>query len=276
MSKISLIIPDVHLKWQRAEKIIASVGADEVIFLGDYFDAWDDTPEMVRDTCEWLEESVKKPNRRHLIGNHDQHYAFPYKTFRCSGYAQWKDFIIRDSMSPDVWKKLKWYEILDNRWLLTHAGLHKANVPEEIRALNGDRAKMLEKLAFYLENEIVTGFRAGAEGVGSWIFNAGQARGGYQKYGGITWCDYTMEFNPFKGLNQLMGHTANSKPEVWHWTRINEKGDRVHPSYDAWGPTVEQLDNPKLSANICLDVFLNTHWAVWNGKTLEIGCYNSL
>ena len=64
-NEIVLIIPDIHHKVDEVEKIIRSVGADKVIFLGDYFDNIDDTPEVVKYTCDWLVHSVKMPNRIH-------------------------------------------------------------------------------------------------------------------------------------------------------------------------------------------------------------------
>lgn len=274
MNKITLIIPDLHHRWHQAEKIIASVGADEVIFLGDYFDDFNDTPEMVKDTCDWLEASVAKPNRIHLFGNHDQHYAFIYKSFQCSGYAQWKYFIIHDSINPNVWDKLKWYHFLDNRWLLTHAGLHKLNVPPHIKKHRTNRLKFIEDLSGYLDYEIRKGFNAGAEGVGSWVFNAGHARWGHQRVGGITWCDFEREFNPVKGINQIVGHT----PQQYgvRWCRMAEGGQIFHHPFNEWKPTPEILDNPNLSSNICLDIYGNTHWATWDGKELTLGNYRDL
>ena len=85
-----LIIPDIHLKWERVNRVINHVGADEIIFLGDYFDDFNDTPEQVDEMVSWLEHSAKQPNRIHLFGNHDMHYAFSDAGFQCSGFEQWK------------------------------------------------------------------------------------------------------------------------------------------------------------------------------------------
>src|SRR5512137_860474 len=147
--KITLIIPDLHHRWHQAERIISTVGADEVLFLGDYFDDFGDNPEMVKDTAEWLESSVNKPNRIHLFGNHDQHYAFDYRTFRCSGYEQWKHFIIKDNVNPVIWKKLHWFYFLDNRWLLTHGGLHKLNVPGDLLKHRKNRKEFINYLTHW-------------------------------------------------------------------------------------------------------------------------------
>lgn len=274
MNKITLIIPDLHHRWEQAEKIISAVGADEIIFLGDYFDDFDDTPEMVSETCEWLECSVNNSNRIHLFGNHDQMYAYAYRSLRCSGYADWKYFIIHDTIPRSVWDKVKWYHFLDNRWLLTHGGLHKRNVPDRIIKVRSDRQQYIKDLSSWIDDEIRNALSLAPNGQSSWIVGAGRARWGIYPVGGITWCDFEREFNPFKGMNQIVGHT----PQQFgiKWCRIKEDGNVVHPNFDKWSPTPEQLDDPNLSANICLDVWKNTTWAVWNGKELKLGNYKEL
>lgn len=273
-TKQTLIIPDLHHRWRQAEKIIQHVGADEILFLGDYFDDFNDDNHMVMETTKWLEESVSKPNRIHLFGNHDQHYAYPYRTFQCSGYAQWKYFIVHDNIDPKVWDKLKWYHFLDNRWLLCHGGLHKLNVPAEVTKHRKDRKKFIAAITQYLDDEIRKGFQAGATGNSSWVFNAGRARWGSQRVGGITWCDYTAEFYPVLGINQIVGHT----PQRYgvKWTRLTAEGHVFHHDFAEYTPTVEELDDPNKSINLGLDVLGNTHYAIWDGKKLQIGDYKSL
>lgn len=281
MNKITLIIPDLHHRWEQAEKIIAAVGADEVLFLGDYFDDFGDNPAMVKATTDWLEDSVAKPNRIHLWGNHDVHYAFVYKTFQCSGYEQWKYFIVHDSINPKVWDKLKFYHFLDNKWLLTHAGLHKLNVPDSIKKFRKDRPKFVLELSGWLDHEIRKGFNAAADGNGSWIFNAGAARWGHQRVGGITWCDFQREFFPVQGINQIVGHTPSG---VGHpqWCMLGR--DPLNTDGKVWyryenGEAFfkpENLDDVDLSYNLNLDVLGNTHYGIWNGKELKIGNYRDL
>lgn len=281
MNKITLIIPDLHHKWERAEKIISAVGADEVLFLGDYFDDFGDNPSMVKATCEWLEGSVAKPNRIHLFGNHDQHYAYPYRTFQCSGYEQWKYFIVHDSIDPKLWDKLDWFYFLDDTWLLTHGGLHTLNVPDAIKKLRKNRQKFILELTKYLNDEIRKGFQDGANSKTNWVFNAGRARWGQQRVGGITWCDFEREFKPFRGINQIVGHTP-IEAGTPHWCYLendplNSDG-KVSYRYEN-GETFfkpEDLSNTELSFNVCLDVLHNIHWAVWNGKKLTFGNYRDL
>lgn len=250
-----------------------------MLFLGDYFDDFGDTPEMVKDTCEWLEASVNKPNRIHLFGNHDQHYAYTYRTFQCSGYEQWKYFIIHDTLPKEVWDKLKWYHFLDDRWLLTHAGLHKFNLPDSIKKLRTDRPKFNKEIAEYLDNEIRKGFQDGANSKGSWVFNAGAARWGHQRVGGITWCDFERELFPIKGLNQIVGHTPQMQSPRWcvlEKDPLNGDGKVAYRPSELYVPSLKWLDDPELSHNICLDVHGNTTWATWNGKNLVLGNYRDL
>jgi len=275
-NKISLIIPDIHLKWEQAEKIISSIGADEVIFLGDYFDDFDDTPKMVNDTCEWLKVSVNKPNRIHLFGNHDVHYAYTYRTLRCSGYEEWKYYIIRDTLSREVWEKLKWYHFLDNRWLITHAGLHRLNVPASILKLKGEREKFIKELSDYLDYEIIEGFKSAANNETHTMLNAGLARGGWNQVGGITWCDFEMEFKPIIGIGQICGHTPQ-RHGVPKWCILDGKNRKAsYISYNKFTLTDELLDDPNKSINIDLDVYGNLHYGVWDGKKLVVGNYRDL
>ena len=273
-NKVTLIIPDIHLRWQEAEDIIASVKHDEVIFLGDYFDDFGDNPEMVESTCDWFVASVKKPNRIHLFGNHDVHYAFPYRTFKCSGYEQWKDFIIGDNVPRDIWDKVKWYHVLDNTWLLTHAGLHKSHVPTHLRGLTAKRDEFFGELTKFLDVELKAGFRKAANNESSWILNAGRSRGGLFNVGGITWCDYNAEFHPLTGLNQIFGHTPQR--ERARWCVLDEQSKKpVNRSAFVWTPDEKRFHDTEESVNIDLDVWKNTHYATWDGKFLKVAAFHT-
>src|SRR5690606_22035145 len=73
----TLVLPDVHNHFAEAEAQIARHPADRIVFLGDYFDSFDDTPAMAAATAEWLKDSLAKPDRLHLWGNHDLWHRFP-------------------------------------------------------------------------------------------------------------------------------------------------------------------------------------------------------
>ena len=274
MNKVSLIIPDIHLKWERAEKVIATVKHDEVIFLGDYFDDFGDTPQLVESGCEWFESSVKKPNRIHLFGNHDVHYAFPYRKFQCSGYAQWKYFMISDSVSRETWDKLKWYHNLDDTWLLSHAGVHSHHVPKDIKSLTNNRPEFFKALTKYLDDSVADGFRAIANSVPHWVFGAGRSRGGSQQTGGIIWCDYEQEFSPTKGLNQIVGHTPQRRGHA-KWVLLDERGVETRLNSYLHSTDEHVLRDSTVSVNLDLDVAGTLHYGVWDGKNLTVGVATS-
>ncbi len=206
-------------------------------------------------------------------------YFTPNLTKNLKGDAQLIADVI--GINPDVWDKVKWYHFLDGKWLMSHGGLHKLNVPDSIKKYRKDRPKFVSELSGYLDHEIRKGLQAGAEGVGSWVFNAGHARWGQQRVGGITWCDFEREFFPVKGINQIVGHTPieagsprwcmlghdplNTDGKVWY---RYENGKKFFKP--------EDLDNPELSFNLDLDVYQNTQWAVWNGKVMKFGNYKDL
>jgi hypothetical protein len=258
---------------EQAEKIIRHVGADEVIFLGDYFDDFNDDVEMVRETSAWLCNSVNMPNRIHLWGNHDVHYGYSYQRFQCSGYADWKYWVIHENVERKVLDKLIWYHFLDNKFLLSHAGLHKLHVPEEILNLHPDRPVFYKAIKKFLDDAIIHGFRAAANSTSHWVFGAGASRGGCQRVGGITWCDFEREFHPIKGLNQILGHTPQGFGTAkWCYWKGNSRVT-YHPINSEWSPKPEDYDDVQRSYNLDLDVHGNTHWALWDGKGFTFGNY---
>ena len=257
-----LIIPDIHLRHEQAEKIISHVSPDFIYFLGDYWDDFGDTPEMVKNTSEWFVWSVNQKNRLHVGGNHDYHYAYPDKHLQCSGYQQWKYFMINDIVSRKDWDKMVYYHILDDKWFLCHGGLHDYWVPKEIKDLYQCRPRFLRELQAFLDAEIIKSHRNE-----SWVLQAGHARGGSILYGGLTWCDFEREFVPVKGLNQIVGHTPQAG-YTSKWLQLYNGKLSYHPT-DMWYP--KTLDDPNRSVNVDLDVYKNTTWAVWDGEKLAFG-----
>jgi hypothetical protein len=260
----------------QADRIIQHVGADKVIALGDVFDDFNDTPVIVTHTCEWFINFVNNPDHIFLMGNHSIHYAYPYSAFQCSGYAQWKYFLINDIVSRDDWDKLKWYHFLDGRWLLSHGGLHKFNLPEEITKFKNDRPKFISEISGYLDHEILEGLRNGATNQRSWIFSAGHSRGGCNRVGGIIWCDHNEEMYPIIGMNQIYGHSPQTYGSASWLIKDSDISQPYFMLSKDFKFKLENIDNVNKSTNLCLDVWGNTHWGIWNGKTLTIGNYKDL
>jgi len=266
--KITLILPDLHLRWQHAQRIIESIKADQIIFLGDFFDDHGDNPQVIGEMADWLEAETKKPNRIFLWGNHDLHYARAESHLQCSGYNQWKYFIIRDRYeNTKVWDAFKFFHILDGKWLLSHGGLHKFHLPKAIADLHTDRPVFFKALEGYLDEECRKAFRRD-----SWVTHAGHSRGGMQKAGGLTWCDFEREFYPIKGLNQIFGHTAQGFGFA-KWCYLQEISYVTYHPCNLWMPTPENYNDINQSLNIDLDVYKNMHWGIWDGEHLRVFNY---
>lgn len=200
----TLIIPDLHLKWQTADKIINHVAADKIVFLGDYFDDFGDDYRDNLIMAEWLAASLEQSNRIHCMGNHDINYAIPHRAYKCSGYEAGKDYAINSVLKEKDWKKLKLFTWVGS-WLCSHAGLHKYFYTDFCG--QNEFKPWLENICDEaMENAF--GLRHPDP-----ILRAGYSRGGNSLYGGIMWCD-RKEFVPINGVNQIFGHTPCKKP-IW-------------------------------------------------------------
>jgi len=182
----TLIIPDIHTKFGIAETIIVKESPDNVVFLGDYFDSLDDSIEIAHQTAEWLKESLEKPNRIHLMGNHDLSYKDT--RFACSGFSESKLMALKQA-KVDL-SKLQHYCWVED-WLCTHAGL--SNDFYEEYAMD------------YSVNEFLQIFSQD-EKLKERLYDCSPFRGGLDRFSGIVWCDY-YEFKDIPNIKQIFGHT---------------------------------------------------------------------
>jgi hypothetical protein len=191
-------IQDLHhnIDWVNPWFAAHTTPEDVKVFLGDWFDNWDDTPEIAEKTALWLRDSLKTPNTVFIIGNHEQSYR--WWQYRCTGWTQEKHKVINSILTKDDWAKMKLYYKHDN-WYFSHAGLH----PKLFCNLDGFVGdKKLQEMC----DQAVAYANLGKT---SLILNAGYSRGGKQEVGGITWLDWR-EFFPIPGINQVVGHTHDS------------------------------------------------------------------
>ena len=239
MNVKTLILADIHNRWDKAEKIINHEAPDKIVFLGDYFDDFGDDFRIAKGTAEWLSTSLNAKNRIHLMGNHDTNYAFKHRSYKCSGYSQIKDFAINDVLNDSDWRRLPLYTWVGS-WLCSHAGVHphfyiKYSNSEPFKDWLETTCNEALKAAFRNEPSLP-------------ILSAGQSRGGIEVYGGINWCDAN-EFAPIDGINQIFGHTPQRKPR---W--IN-KGSPLTKLY---------------SQNLCLDITHCNYYAIHDDVTDQI------
>lgn len=223
----TVIIPDIHNRFVVAESIIRKERPDKIVLLGDYFDSFDDVVniEMVSQTANWLAESVKKPERVHLFGNHDVWYSHHSCPPYCAGNTEFKYFIIKQSNID--WSRLRFHYWV-NDILCTHAGLSNLIYKEYSK----------HHTVFTLMDEVE---RLGIKH--PLVSLCGEARGGIEgEVGGILWCDYS-EFEPIEGVAQIFGHSNGREPRLVEADRFNmclDTGLHYYIIYDGKGLTIKK------------------------------------
>jgi len=198
----TIVISDLHNRVNWIEEYLSSVEYDKVIFLGDYFDDYDDTLIDIKRSAEWLKQSLQKTRRIHLLGTHDMWYRYPSnRHLVASGNTVKKSEVINKILDKEDWNKLKFY-YFEQTFLLTHAGLH----PHFVKGIkDGEKIYFLGLLIEKALQEIKRGNIDP-------ILDAGIARGGLNPFGGITWLDWNDEFEVIPNLNQIVGHTQRKAP----------------------------------------------------------------
>jgi len=206
----TMVIGDVHNHIKAAEELASRYEkSHKIIFVGDYFDDFYDTPDIAAATAMWLKESLHKPNRIHLYGNHDLHYS-PFcevngkKLYMCSGYEPIKDESVKKILNSDDWIKMKLYHF-ESGIHFTHAGIAKEFFEHPINGLTNETIfetiKKTETNFYNREQSDVIG-------------GAGYCRGGTNPVGGITWNDHNMEANPIRNITQVYGHTPVNNIDI--------------------------------------------------------------
>lgn len=172
----TLVVGDLHGQWELAERALAT--NYPVIFLGDYVDSYNRTPEDSIKTLEIVLRAIKDGKAQGLLGNHELSYLLD--SMRCSGF------------NPAIYMQIKYMEvtllkdfIFAENFLLTHAGVSQY---------------LLDKLDVTLDNYLAD----------KDYYQIGYRRGGFHPCGGIYWCDWT-EFDPVTGVNQIFGHSRNKE-----------------------------------------------------------------
>jgi hypothetical protein len=209
-----LAIGDIHHHIKAAEEIASKYeNTHKIIFVGDYFDDFNDNPSVACKTSFWLKESLSKPNRIHLYGNHDLNYT-PFcehividrmiKMYSCSGYEKKKDTVIKTILKNEDWKKLKLHHF-ENGFHFTHAGIARQLFEHPIKGVTNESIlESIENLNIKFYNREMTDLIGGA----------GYCRGGHIPVGGITWNDHNQEADPINGIKQIYGHTPINDIDV--------------------------------------------------------------
>ena len=259
-----IVIPDVHNRSHIAEHIIAEEKPDKIIFLGDSFDSYGDelNLDLTRETAKWFAWSINQPNRIHLVGNHDLPYWFPNnKYLDCPGFNHIKLLCVQEHVQTKDWEKLKFYYNLDDKWLLSHAGLHphwsgKCRAGEVLRS-------DIHEIEKFLQSESERFLIAAGRKEWHWFAAWSRARSGTIHPGGLVWNDFSGDFHAIVGVNQLVGHSHGENVR-WVYRNNNDFRQKWHE-----GENLGVDYTPEVSYNLCLDTGLR-RYAVWNGNKLTI------
>lgn len=204
----TLVIGDLHHQTATADEIRAAEPHDQVVFLGDYFDSFSDTPADARATALWVRARLIEPQCTLLFGNHDLPYAFDAMAtgfLSCSGFENSKAQVIAAVLGKDEWRRMHAFAHV-GPWLVSHAGFHRDLLaPEMVRDKNALQARCSRAL------EALEQHRPDP------LFAAGRDRGGSQPVGGITWCDWK-RFEGIAGVHQIVGHTPSKDEPLRHWS----------------------------------------------------------
>lgn len=208
----TLFIGDIHNHVGEIKNLVDNWDGN-IVFVGDYFDDFGDNPTEARNTAIWLKESLTKPNRIHLMGNHDFHYYLPLDSGNyCSGYSRLKHEEIRDVLNKDDWDKIKFIHRIDNIWI-SHAGVDKSWFEHPIKGFNYE---VVEEIV----NRCVENTNMGLfDRIGE-IWAADFYRGGQYKKGGILWNDWR-NLVLYENLVQIVGHTPLKKIGIKSYPPIN-------------------------------------------------------
>lgn len=222
-----IAIPDIHGHNFFEDKIRRILKEQyneikQVIFLGDYFDDWDDgmTGKQQIETfgvvIELKEEFPDKITL--LLGNHDVHYLYYYrKTLRCSGFQN-KHYMKYHSLLYHHRKEFEMAYSYKNI-LFTHAGISRtliSNVTERYGLFSTedpDAATICKVLNMMFDADSKE------------IYYCGKTNGGLDPYDGPLWIrPWTLERSLPKGIIQVVGHTAvNEQLEMYENVHLNAK-----------------------------------------------------
>lgn len=191
----TLVVGDIHNRIEKVDAILEQFRERHrsVVFVGDYFDSYDDCAYDARRTARWLYESVQAPNRIHLLGNHDVSYLYPgHPQCRCPGWTPSKARVIAEELASVPRDTFRLATTV-GPWLVSHAGFSRQLADgwaaENALIEAGVAQVCLGRLARYA------------------LLNGDVNRGGMDSVSGILWTDFGKTFEPVPGINQIVGHT---------------------------------------------------------------------
>lgn len=212
MSKKVLFIGDIHGRPDWRETALEGMKRfQELVFIGDYFDSFDISSALQIDNFMAFLSFIKKKGGTALLGNHD--YAYIHGFSFISGYqhTQAHRYYQLLNNNRDLFKIAWGYRDLENNYTLaTHAGLTQTFWDQYILPLfkkgeflyNVTEGKSPKDLEIH---EILNFLKDKKD----LMWKVGSMRGGFETPSPI-WADIQeLIEDPFQGINQVVGHTAN-------------------------------------------------------------------
>jgi predicted phosphodiesterase len=261
----TLIIPDIHQRHSLARSIFERYvnEVDRVVFLGDFFDSFNETMYDVCMTAEFVREVIHHPKVVCLYGNHDISYRYNNNESYCPGYKKEKSYSINDILKFSEWSKFKYHHVEDGV-VYSHAGFtKKLLLKHEINYDNQNLEEISEKTdECYRRNE---------PDFYTWVDNK---RGGHFDFGGILWGDWEY-LSLVENLNQVVGHTPQFYPQIATNLPENRKTQKIclkyHKDYARklfkYEDGIWQLPS---NFNLAMDCHLKYCAILENGKNLKL------
>jgi hypothetical protein len=244
-----LFIGDIHGKSDWITYAEYALKANiEIVFMGDYVDSFDDTGYKIEQNLLRIIAFKKKADKRRekkalmrpkvtlLLGNHD--YAYMMGKSGTSGFSIRYEQVYRDIFHEnwDLFDVAWGYEdILTKKYTLaTHAGLTQdywdsiknddeySKFVEQIITDPWQTPKIHEVLNILKDKFTL-------------LWSIGYERGGVS-LPGIIWADISeLILDPYKDINQVVGHSAYHSPEMYF------KNGSFIAKVDGFGDGVERM-----------------------------------
>jgi len=208
-----LVWPDVHHRVSLLQKVLENHGDkfEKRIFLGDWFDQFNDRTEDAGRTAEFLIKLMEDPRNIFLEGNHDTSYKYGNAVSYCSGFSFEKLRLINSILDRSHWDKFKLFH-MEGNIILSHAGVHPYVFQHPVVGINKEQ----------MEKDCEVAMQAARSNMKHPIYSAGISSGGTARFGGINWLRW-WELAPIEGFDQIVGHTTVAKPEVIYLRKKNRK-----------------------------------------------------
>lgn len=225
--KKAFIVPDVHGRsfWKEAKEAIADDSIEKVIFLGDYFDPYDDEgvfidhDDIVNSFNEIVEFKKANPDRVILLlGNHDIHYL--YKNSYCSRHDDEHEdeycALIKDNLDCFKLMHLEEIDVKDySKVLFTHAGLTSGFIKTLARA--GYQKDDINAIVKTVNENFFASKTHENHILSELLLRVSRFRGGTFSDSSFMWADIR-EVVPnkfdFDDVYQIFGHTRDWFPTV--------------------------------------------------------------